>query len=119
MAMDICEVCGLSFRGDICLTCGASEVEEIGSGESTVLEDKFSEEVNLPFDLQSPNGNISNVPVFGLEGSPDLPKIENLRENNEKTPFSDNIPFGIEDQPNQPSRKNLIFGLQETPDFDE
>ena len=117
--MDTCEVCGLSFRGDTCLTCGAPGAEGIESRESTAPEDNFSEEVKLPFNLQSPNGNISNVPVFGLEGSPDLPEIENLQENNEKIQFSNNIPFGMEDQPNQPSRKNLIFGLRETPDFDE
>ena len=73
----------------------------------------------MPFDLEAPTKIISNVPVFGLDGSPDGDEVEDLLENNENPQFSHNIPFGVHDEPNIVTEKNLIFGLQDTPDFNE
>ena len=73
----------------------------------------------MPFDLEAPTKIISNVPVFGLDSSPDGDEVEDLLENNENPQFSHNIPFGVHDEPNIVIEKNLIFGLQDTPDFNE
>ena len=117
--MLICGICGLASHLDSCPLCGASLKDKLESGEQNDLKDIFSKDVELPFDLQTPSVNISNVPAFGLDDSPMPDKVENVSENDEKSPFLHKIPFGINDEPKQSMRKNIIFGLDESPDLNE
>tara|TARA_B100001109_G_C18651107_1_gene375096 strand:+ start:272 stop:625 length:354 start_codon:yes stop_codon:yes gene_type:complete len=117
--MMICEVCGLASHTDQCPTCGASRNDQNESGDNQNSQDNFSKEIEMPFDLEAPTKIISNVPVFGLDSSPDGDEVEDLLENNENLQFSHNIPFGLQDEPNIATEKNLIFGLQDTPDCNE
>ena len=86
--MLICGICGLASHLDSCPSCGAPLKNKLESGEHNDLKDIFSKDVELPFDLQTPSVNISNVPAFGLDDSPMPDKVENVSENNEKSPFS-------------------------------
>ena len=117
--MLICGICGLASHLDSCPSCGAPLKNKLESGEHNDLKDIFSKDVELPFDLQTPSVNISNVPAFGLDDSPMPDKVENVSENNEKSSFLHKIPFGINDEPKQSMRKNIIFGLDESPDHNE
>ena len=117
--MLICGICGLASHLDSCPTCGVSENNKLESGEDNEYIDNFPKDVELPFDLQVPSVNISDVPVFGLDDSPTLDEVGNLSKNNEKTPFLNKIPFGVNDEPKQSIRKSIIFGLNDSPDFYE
>ena len=115
--MLVCEICGLASHLDSCPTCGVSQNDKLRSGGEDEYIENLSKDVELPFDLQTPSVNVSDVPAFGLDDSPTLDEAEDFYENDEKTPFLDKIPFGINDEPKQSIRKNIIFGLNESPDF--
>ena len=103
--MLICEICGLASHLDSCPTCGVSQNDKLRSGGDNEYIENLSKDVELPFDLQTPSVNISDVPAFGLDDSPILDEAENFNENDEKTSFFHKIPFGINDEPKQSIRK--------------
>ena len=117
--MRVCEVCGMATRSGICPTCGTEENEKKISGVTKKTYNQESLKTTLPFDLQESNRRKLETPVFGLEASPEYDQTEKNHENSEKSPFVDNIPFGIEDAPKTHIPGGLIFGLSDTPDSEE
>ena len=75
--MLICEICGLASHLDSCPTCGVSHNDKLRSGGEDEYIENLSKDVELPFDLQTPSVNVSDVPAFGLDDSPTphLPKV--------------------------------------------
>tara|TARA_Y100000994_G_scaffold211308_1_gene185580 strand:- start:313 stop:666 length:354 start_codon:yes stop_codon:yes gene_type:complete len=117
--MRVCEVCGMATRSGICPTCGTEENEKNISGVTKKTYNQESLKTTLPFDLQESNRRKLETPVFGLEASPEYDQTEKNQENSEKSPFIDNIPFGIKDAPKTPISGGLIFGLSDAPDSEE
>ena len=109
----------MATRSGICPTCGTEENEKNISGVTKKTQNQESLETTLPFDLQESNRRKLETPVLGLEASPEYNQTEKNQENSEKSPFIDNIPFGIEDAPKTPLPGRLIFGLSDTPDSEE
>ena len=109
----------MATRSGICPTCGTEENEKNISGVTKKTQNQESLETTLPFDLQESNRRKLETPVFGLEASPEYNQTVKNQENSEKSPFIDNIPFGIEDAPKTPLPGRLIFGLSDTPDSEE
>ncbi len=109
----------MATRSGICPTCGTEENEKKISGVTKKTYNQESLKTTLPFDLQESNRRKLETPVFGLEASPEYDQTEKNQENSEKSPFIDNIPFGIKDAPKTPISGGLIFGLSDAPDSEE
>lgn len=117
--MRVCEVCGIAARSGTCPTCGTEENEKNSSGVTEKPDNQKSQKTTLPFDLQESNMRKPETPVFGLEASPKYHQTEGNPENNEKLGFHNDIPYGIEDAPNLAVPRGLIFGLSDTPNYDQ
>ncbi len=113
--MWVCDVCGMVCINESCITCGTVENENLTLGVNEKHTDEKAKNTDLPFDLNTPNRRNSNSPIFGLETSPTYANDEKIIENDEKTSFSYNLPFGFQDAPDETRDSKLIFDLSDSP----
>ncbi len=112
-------LCGMTTRSGVCLTCGTEINGKNISGATNKPHSQEKKETTLPFDLQESKRRKLEIPIFGLEASPEYHQTKKNTENSEKSRVIDNIPFGIKDAPKPPLLGGLIFGLSDTPDSEE